>query len=72
MANRAFWSLALAIAAFGFFASTAQAEPVVYGYWTFDSDTTEGGIIKESSGYQAEGFHDGTLVGSGITFNSIS
>ena len=67
-----FAMLALAIAAFGFFASTAQADPVLYGYWTFDSDTAEGGIIKESSGYQAEGVHDGTLVGSGITFNAIS
>ncbi|MBR5709607.1 MAG: LamG domain-containing protein [Thermoguttaceae bacterium] len=64
--------LAIAIAAFGFFASTAQADPVLYGYWTFDSDTTEGGTIKESSGYQAAGTHDGTLVGSGITFQPVA
>ena len=67
-----FAMMALAIAAFGFFASTAQAEPVLYGYWTFDSDTAEGGTIKESSGYQAEGVHDGTLVGSGITFQPVA
>ena len=67
-----FAMLALAIAALGFFASTAQADPVLYGYWTFDSDTAEGGIIKESSGYQAEGIHDGTLVGSGITFQPVA
>ena len=63
---------AAAIMTFGIFASTAQAEPVLHGYWTFDSDTVDSGIIVESSGYQAAGTHDGTLVGSGITFNPIS
>ena len=72
LANQTIWSIAIAIAAFGFFASTAQADPVLYGYWTFDTDTAEGGVITESSGYQAEGVHNGTLVGSGITFQSVA
>ncbi|MBR6436082.1 MAG: LamG domain-containing protein, partial [Thermoguttaceae bacterium] len=49
-----------------------QADPVLQGYWTFDTDTVDSGIIVESSGYQAAGTHDGTLVGSGISFNAIS
>ncbi len=62
----------IAAATLGIFASTAQADPVLHGYWTFDNDTVDSGIIVESSGYQAAGTHDGTLVGSGITFNPIS
>ena len=64
--------IAAAIMTFGIFVASAQAEPVLHGYWTFDSDTVDSGIIVESSGYQAAGTHDGTLVGSGITFNPIS
>ncbi len=63
---------AAAIMTFGIFASTAQADPVLQGYWTFDTDTVDSGIIVESSGYQAAGTHDGTLFGSGISFNAIS
>ena len=73
LTNRAVWSAAFVIAAFfGFIASTVHADPVLQGYWTFDSDTVGSGIIVESSGYQAAGTHDGTLVGSGISFNAIS
>ena len=67
-----FAMLALAIAAFGFFASTAQADPVLRGYWTFDNDTVDSGVITESSGYKPAGTHNGQLVGTGISFNSIS
>ena len=63
---------AAAIMTLGIFAATAKADPVLHGYWTFDSDTVDSGIITESSGYQTAGTHDGTLVGSGITFNPIS
>ncbi|MBQ6615864.1 MAG: LamG domain-containing protein [Thermoguttaceae bacterium] len=71
LANQIIWSIAIAIASFGFFASTAHADPVLRGYWTFDSDTVDSGVITESSGYKPAGTHDGQLVGSGISFNSI-
>ena len=63
---------AAAIMTLGIFAASAKADPVLHGYWTFDSDTVDSGIITESSSYQTAGTHDGTLVGSGITFNPIS
>jgi hypothetical protein len=71
LANQTIWSIAIAIAAFGFFASTVQADPVLRGYWTFDNDTVDSGVITEASGYKPAGTHDGQLVGSGISFNSI-
>ena len=63
---------AAAIMTFGIFASTAQADPVLQGYWTFDSDTVDSGIIVESSGYQAAGTHDGLIKGTGVSYQSIS
>ena len=83
MTNRTILGVAFAIAAsLGVVASTAQADPVLQGYWTFDSDTVDSGIIVESSGYQAAGTHDGTLVNNtsvvdeqtvnGISFNPIA
>ncbi|MBQ2621204.1 MAG: PEP-CTERM sorting domain-containing protein [Thermoguttaceae bacterium] len=67
-----FGIFAAAIMTFGIFASTAQAEPVLQGYWTFDSDTVDSGIIVESSGYQAAGTHDGLIKGTGVSYQSIS
>ena len=60
------------IAVMGLFTATTYADPVLRGYWTFDSDTVDSGLITESSGYQAAGTHDGQLVGSGISFNPIA
>ncbi|MBQ6615334.1 MAG: PEP-CTERM sorting domain-containing protein [Thermoguttaceae bacterium] len=63
---------AAAIMTFGIFASTAQADPVLQGYWTFDADTVDSGIIVESSGYQAAGTHDGLIKGTGVTYKAVS
>ncbi len=67
-----FGIFAAAIMTFGIFASTAQADPVLQGYWTFDSDTVGSGIIVESSGYQAAGTHDGLIKGTGVTYKAVS
>ncbi len=63
--------VALFLAMQTFIAASVQADPVLRGYWTFDSDTVDSGVITESSGYKPAGTHDGQLVGSGISFNSI-
>ena len=56
-----FSALAVLIAAIALFAQPVQADPVLRGYWTFDSDTVESGVITESSGY-LPGVHNGTLI----------
>lgn len=62
-------------------AGSVSAEPVLRGYWTFDTDTVESGTITESAGYVSAGTHDGKLIYKldedgnpipGVTFNSIS
>ena len=75
-----FSALAVLIAAIALFAQPVQADPVLRGYWTFDSDTVESGVITESSGY-LPGVHNGTLINNtsvvdeqtvnGISFNPI-
>ena len=60
------------IAALTLFAQSVQADPVLRGYWTFDNDTVDSGTITESARYVEAGTHDGTLVGSGISFNPIT
>ncbi|MBR0237213.1 MAG: PEP-CTERM sorting domain-containing protein [Thermoguttaceae bacterium] len=67
-----FGIIAAAIMTFGIFASTAQADPVLQGYWTFDSDTVASGTFVESSGYQAAGTHDGLIKGTGVSYNPIA
>lgn len=76
-----FSALAVLIAAIALFVQPVQADPVLRGYWTFDSDTVESGVITESSGY-LPGVHNGTLINNtsvvdeqtvnGISFNPIA
>ena len=61
------------IAALALFAQSVQAEPVLRGYWTFDTDTVESGILTESAGFvETPGTHDGLVKGTGITFSPIT
>ena len=68
-----FIALTAIAAAMALAAQPVQADPVLRGYWTFDSDTVESGVITESSGYLA-GVHNGTLVNNsdGISFKPIA
>lgn len=74
-----FWSssrfasrLAASLVLLSLAAGSVSAEPVLRGYWTFDSDTVESGIITESSGFVAAGTHNGLVQGTGITYTAIS
>ncbi|MBQ6108219.1 MAG: PEP-CTERM sorting domain-containing protein [Thermoguttaceae bacterium] len=74
-----FWStsrfasrLAASVVLLSLVAGPVSAEPVLRGYWTFDTDTAESGIITESSGFVAAGTHDGLVQGTGITYTAIS
>ena len=73
-----FSALAAFVMALALIAQPVQADPVLRGYWTFDYDTVDSGIITESTGYAGYGTHDGVLVNNivddtnGISFNPIS
>ncbi|MBR6437251.1 MAG: LamG domain-containing protein, partial [Thermoguttaceae bacterium] len=76
-------TLAALIATMVLFAQPAQvrADAVLRGYWTFDYDTVDSGVITESSYYAGYGTHNGILVNQvdaetgaeipGISFNTI-